>query len=246
MTKILHAAAVAAIIAACSGTDPVAQSDAGNGPPLCTPGTAAACACVGGGQGAQVCQAAGTFGACVCGSTSGSSMGGSSASATSSGSSTSGGATSTRSRGTTLQSSGSSGGASTTTQACVLDGQPPGYATCCSGEVHGTCTAGLGFPCDVDAGVVCGAWGEGTTGGVCVHGPSEQESGPYSGTCCTVSGHPEGPPVPNCCSGVDQIYYGGTEWRCCYPAGPLPAGGQLADCCNLNCEQPCDGGYCCC
>lgn len=56
----LPIALAALLLASCASDPPV-------GYPLnCTPGAQLACACVGGGQGAQVCTAGGTLGACVC------------------------------------------------------------------------------------------------------------------------------------------------------------------------------------
>lgn len=49
--------ALAVVLIACTPSTPL---------PDCTPGAQLACACVGGGQGAQVCTAGGTLGACVC------------------------------------------------------------------------------------------------------------------------------------------------------------------------------------
>ncbi|MHB8417808.1 MAG: hypothetical protein ACYDCL_07015 [Myxococcales bacterium] len=83
----------------------------GNG---CTPGASVACACPGNGQGAQVCNAAGSaFGACICGSggTTGTSSGASSASAASGGSSSSGASSASATSGGS-SSGGTSGSAS--------------------------------------------------------------------------------------------------------------------------------------
>lgn len=51
------------VLAACSSSDP-----AGTGPitSTCVPGASVSCACLGGGVGAQRCEAAGTFGECDC------------------------------------------------------------------------------------------------------------------------------------------------------------------------------------
>jgi hypothetical protein len=51
--------ALLALLAACAADPTLTARD-------CTPGTTAACACVGGATGAQTCTAAGTVGACVC------------------------------------------------------------------------------------------------------------------------------------------------------------------------------------
>lgn len=51
--------ALLALLAACAADPTLTARD-------CTPGTTAACACVGGATGVQTCTAAGTVGACVC------------------------------------------------------------------------------------------------------------------------------------------------------------------------------------
>ncbi len=77
---IARAVALLFALAACGGSGGGGRG----GPSLCTPGASVGCTCPGGAQGAQVCQSDGTFGACDCGTASGSSTsGGASGSATS-------------------------------------------------------------------------------------------------------------------------------------------------------------------
>ncbi len=57
LPRVLAVLVSAAVLGACSGSD---------GPPKCIPGVSAECACPFGPRGAQTCNAAGTFDACLC------------------------------------------------------------------------------------------------------------------------------------------------------------------------------------
>ena len=190
MFKNLPNAAIATtllLLAACSGAG---KSDGGS---TCTPGASVSCACVGGAQGAQVCNATGLgFDTCQCpGGTSGTSGTSSSTlggSTTGSGSSTGSPGSSSSGTVASTTSPGTSGGTGTSTRSSGTKGSTSGTGSSGSG---GTTSGATGSGGSTSSGF---SGSGGADGGI--HGqvgtPCLRNADCLSGYCTQVGGPVDG------------------------------------------------------